>query len=299
MIGGFIGHPIGGTPTAAITFALPVTTGAYQLGGQAAPLRVAEVIASGAYLSSGASATLDARALAASGAYALTGLSATLRPTLIVTSGAYVLGGQAVTLPLRFTVASGAYALTGSSEALGLGEAVATGFHAISSVAVAFALKMPALAGSYVLVAADAPLRLTALGAGGATPRLRGVALRLAERKITVTARDGTTRRVSYAKRFRPPPPLEAVPDWVLPLPVGRISAERVIRRNANETGGLRHSASQTRVNALLANPPYELPPAQRDLAALQDESDLLDALANMPDPLIENIATLVAAVGR
>jgi hypothetical protein len=287
MIGGFIGHPIGGTPTAAITFPLPVTTGAYLLGGQAAPLRVAELIASGAYLSSGASATLDSRAPAASGAYALTGVSPTLRLTLTVASGAYVLGGQAATLPLRFTVASGGYALTGSSEALGLGEAAVTGFYAISGVAVAFALKMPALAGSYALVAADTPLRLTALGAGG-TRRKVGRALRLAERQITVTARDGTTRRVGYAKRFRPPPPLEAVPDWVLPILAGPHGEEW----SEPQLGPRLEPWPQIPADITLPHP-------LRDLAALQDESDLLDALTNMPDPLIENIATLVAVVGR
>ena len=277
MIGGAIGKPIGGIVNLA-ALSLGATSGSYALTGPAAALTPSVAATVGAYAVTGQVGAFTPRVAGAAGAYAIAGQGAAFIVRELWTSGAYVLNGQGALFAGALPVASGVYALGGNAAFLRNAAAAASSAYAIAGSAIALRIALAAAPGFHALAGHAAALTQVLNGAGGTRRRHRG-AIRLAERTISVT-REGVTRRVGYVQRFRAPPPLEQVPEWV--LPPQRLAAP------APDALPLRFP---------IMVPPPSLPDVPGDLAALRDESDLLDALARLPDPLQEGVAVVLAAV--
>jgi hypothetical protein len=281
MIGGFIGNPIGGVVNVGL-FALQATTGVYVVAGPSAALRASLVVTAGGYAINGQSVAFPATLSATKGSYALSGNATTLNSFEPVTAGAYTLSGNAALLKVTAPIATGAYTLTGNAATLAAAEAVASGAYAITGPAITFRLMMPVTTGVHAITGRPALPSITTHGAGGESrkPRpARPVEMRLHDRKITVTDRDGKTRKVSYAKRFKAPPPREEVPAWFFPQPpASPLSFDAPLRRVA--TSGLPTSYELARIRAIEA----------------QDEEDIL-AFVQVQDPLVADVARAVAAL--
>jgi len=277
MIGAAIGKPIGGIVNLA-ALSLGATSGSYALTGPAAALTPSLAAMVGAYAVNGQVGAFTPRLAGAAGGYAIAGQGAAFIARESWTSGAYVLNGQGAPFAGTLPIASGVYAFGGNAAFLRNAAAAASGAYAFAGSAILLRVAVPAAPGFYTLVRSAAALTQGINGAGGTQRKRRG-AIRLAERTISVT-RDGITRRVGYVQRFRAPPALEQVPEWVLP--------QQRLAAPAPDMLPLRFP---------IMVPPPSLPEMPDDLAALRDESDLLDALARLPDPLQEGVAVVLAAV--
>jgi hypothetical protein len=92
------------------------------------------------------------------------------------------------------------------------------------------------------------------------------------ERQITITDRDGKTRKVSFLDRFKPPPPLTFPPDWVVPDEAPLAPRPELPVPD-------------------FAEAPVEAPALDVDeLKQLRDEADLINLLMGMPDPTLVDL---------
>lgn len=256
MIGGPIGLPIGGVVING-NFTLTAATGTYTFTGNAA----AFVNSFGNYALAGQSSAFTLGVAGSAGAFTFSGNAATLTASLAASTGPYTLSGNAALATIGMPVNLGAYALTGGNAILTL--RTETGTFTLS--------------GSSVTAPNDTVDSVLTLRGGTDSKRKKRIGtVRLADRKITITNRDGTTRKVGYRDRFKPPPPLEYPPDWLVPqtAPVSEPQFAAPILARAGPA---------------LPNPP--------SIDDLRDESDLLALLAQMPDPLVESIKGFLAHV--
>lgn len=266
---------------AAFSVNMPVVAGAYLLTGQAAAFATFEAIASGAYAITGQAAAFSDRMAATAGTYTLTGQGAAFIVDMAVASGSYAITGQAASFGTYEAVGSGAYLLTGQSAAFQVDWINGAGAYVITGNAASFTTTMVVETGVYLLTGNAAPYYEIINGADGTRKRRSATKhnIRLAaDRRITVTDRDGQTRKVSYTKRFAAPPPLITAPEWALP------------------EAGLPLPPPVLPALAPLGSAPAIDADYQTALIDMRDEDDIM-AFLELPDPLIADIALTLAAL--
>lgn len=95
----------------------------------------------------------------------------------------------------------------------------------------------------------------------------------LIDRKITVKDGDGRTRTVSLLDRFKPPPPFEYPPDWVVQA----------------ETDPIVPAIEPVEIAPLAPSREPLSPLGGHELENLRDEADLIAIVMGMPDPVLQD----------
>lgn len=285
---------LGQLPTiAGALTTLTATKGDLTLTGTAATLYTTTNLAAdkGDLTLAGIASTFAATMATAKGDLTLTGISAVLTASMVVVNGALVLTGQDATFSVTEGVTDGDLTLTGQDSSAATTMVTVKGDLTLfggdswlwqSNVKGDLTLTGQDAALTPTVIAVKADLTLTPheatlfkVGGGGSDRRKprRTEPLRHIEREIEVVGPDGLPKKVPLLERFAPPPP----PPPLVVLPVGKPLPRELTA-------------------------PLDLPlPALPDMAEIErhaiearDLQDAMAAIAQIPDPVSEQITRLL-----
>ncbi|MFA5951484.1 MAG: hypothetical protein WC807_14490 [Hyphomicrobium sp.] len=252
--------------------------GTLTLQGRDATFSVTSATAKGDLTLTGISATFRVQANTEKGDLTLTGQHATLTPTEGTTSGALTLTGQDAFLRHVdvLYVTKGDLTLTGQAASFLTNEPVSKGDLTLTGCDAALTPTMVAQSATLTLTPHEAIL--LKIGGGGSDeltrkPKRDRVQLRHIEREIEIVGPDGLPKKVPLLERFAPPPP----PPPLVVLPVGKPLPRELTA-------------------------PLDLPlPALPDIGEIErhaiearDLQDAMAAIAQIPDPVSEQITRLL-----
>lgn len=253
---------------------LVIDPGALTLTGQPVTFNASMAVANAALTLTGQPVTLVTIMAVGNATLTLTGQSTTFNVAMTIDPATLTLTGSGVDLDTITDIDPGTLTLTGQPVTFHAVLAIQNGTLALSGGEVLLTRQMPIEPGRLTLFGREIDLRK--IGGGGSDrkrPKKDKVQLRHIAREIEIVGPDGLPRKVPLLEHFAPPPP----PPPLVVLPVGKPLPREITA-------------------------PLDLPlPALPDIGEIErhaiearDLQDAMAAIAQIPDPVSEQITRLL-----